>query len=221
MASEPSGKAGKPGMANLPGPTGPPPSTLAAQLVQNISTSTRSSRPDETSEMKRLLSAIEKAKINPNLVRTKQERIEHNHLLIYMCGNMVLDGLNWDDLFADQNRLRAEALKVLNFLTVTIKETPDVLGLLTDGSCFILRGKEPLWLWILPKVLKLLGHRSCLAITAAIQDLFRFILELVANNGILWNLAPPLMRYLQANLTGVFLKWLTFVSCMGCRTALS
>ncbi|KAK4219053.1 hypothetical protein QBC37DRAFT_469608 [Rhypophila decipiens] len=183
---------------------GPPPSTLAAQLVENISTTpNRSSRPDETSEMKRLFNAIERVKSDPKLLTTQEERIEHNHLLIYMSGIVVLDGLKWDDPFANKAHLRTQALNVLNFLTVTIKETPAVLELKTDGKSFIFRGQEPLWLWILPRLLKLLGNTRCTPIASAIHGLLCFVFELTANNGSLWNMGSLIMQYFQTNLTAV------------------
>lgn len=197
-----SAKTGQYGLASAPGLIGPPPSTLAAQLVENISTPNRSSRPDETSEMKRLFSAIERAKNDPKLLKTREERIEHNHLLIYMSGIVVLDGLKWDDIFTDKEHLCTQALNVLNFLTVTIKETPSVLELKTDGKSFIFRGHEPLWLWVLPRLLKLLGRHECRPIASAIHGFFRFILELTASNGSIWNTGSLVMQYFQTNLNG-------------------
>ncbi|KAK3330577.1 hypothetical protein B0H66DRAFT_579779 [Apodospora peruviana] len=206
MAPESHGKAakiGQHGISNPPEPAGPPPSTLAAQLVENISTSARSSRPDETSELKRLFDVIERVKNHPGLLKSQEERIEHNHLLIYVCGGVVLESLKWDDPFAQQPRLRAEALKAFNFLTVTIRETPVVLKHTTDGTAFLFRGQEPLWLWILPKLLKLLGHTRCLALSPAIEGLCQSLLELAANTGLLGDLGPSLMRYFQANLATI------------------
>lgn len=205
MAPESHGKAAKSGqygLASAPGLTGPPPSTLAAQLVENIPTPNRSSRPDETSEMKRLFSAIERAKNDPKLLKTREERIEHNHLLIYMSGIVVLDGLKWDDPFGNQAHLRTQALNVLNFLTVTIKETPTVLELKTDGKSFIFRGQEPLWLWIFPRLLRLLGHSRCIPIASAVHGLFSLILQLTTSNGSLWNMGSSIMQYFQTNLNG-------------------
>jgi serine/threonine-protein kinase ATR len=205
MASEPHGKAVRPGQhgfANSPNMQGPPPSTLAAQLVENISASAKSSRPDETTELKRLFGIIEKVKNDPACLTTHEERVEHNHLLVYVCGGVFLESLKLDDAFTDRERLRTDALKAITFLKVTIKETPTVLKCTTDGKTFLARGTEPLWLWILPKLLRVLGHRRCLAISAEIEELCQYILLLAARNACLWDLGPSLMQYFRANLSG-------------------
>ncbi|KAH6630423.1 phosphatidyl inositol 3-kinase-like protein [Chaetomium sp. MPI-SDFR-AT-0129] len=187
----------------------PPPSTLAAQLVEDISTSTastttKSTRPsDETVELKRLFAAIERVKDDPASLRTHNERVEHNHLLVYVCGSVFLEGLKLDDAFADRERLRADALKAVNFLEATIRETPSVLGCVTDGKLFLRRGAEPLWTWIMPKLLRMLGHGRCLEISGEIEKLCRYVLILAAGNAPLWNYGQAVMGYFWANLNAI------------------
>ncbi|KAK0703579.1 hypothetical protein B0T26DRAFT_658923 [Lasiosphaeria miniovina] len=186
---------------------GPPPSTLAAQLVENISTSARSrSGPDENSELKRLFGVIEKVKNNPDLVKTPEERVEHNHLLIYVCGGIVLERLRWDDADADLPELRTAALKAIHFLNVTFKETPTVLRYTPDDGAFMFRGCEPLWLWILPKVLKMLGHSRCLDLSGHIEELCQYILQLTSQHGYIWDLGPSFIQYFQTNLGAILAR---------------
>ncbi|KAK0613105.1 phosphatidyl inositol 3-kinase-like protein [Bombardia bombarda] len=201
MAPEPYG--------NAPGEAGPPPSTLVAQLVENISTSGRSARPDETSELKRLMGIIENVKSNPDSIETQEKKAKHNHLLIYMCGKVVLESLKLEDSFADQAKLRVEVLKNINFLKVTLKETPIVLTHIFDDNRDLPGGKEPLWMWILPKVLKLLGHSRCLSISDVIEDLCQYILLLATEQACLWDLGPVLMRYFQTNLASLLTRFMT------------
>ncbi|KAK3693605.1 hypothetical protein B0T22DRAFT_401698 [Podospora appendiculata] len=186
----------------------PPPSTLAAQLVENMRNSTQSARPlsscpDENSELKRLFDTIDSVKNDPAILKTEEDRVEHNHMLIYGCGLVLIGNLKWDEPFAHQDELREKALKAINLLEVTIKETPQVLTRTTDGSVFLFRGKEPLWLWILPKVLTMLGNSKCLAISTAIEALCQYIFQLALAKGSLWDLGPPLMKYFQANLATI------------------
>ncbi|KAL2269062.1 hypothetical protein VTJ83DRAFT_3908 [Remersonia thermophila] len=185
-----------------------PPSTLAAQLVQTISPSAqKSSRPDETTELKRLFAAIERVKNDPACLKTDAERVEHNHLLIYVCGGVFLDSLKLDDAFADRDKLRADALKAVNFLRVTITETPTVLERTTDGKTFLARGPEPLWAWILPRLLRMLGHRRCLTISGEIEELCRLVLRLAAGNPALWDLGRAVMEYFRANLAAILARF--------------
>ncbi|KAI1642826.1 uncharacterized protein F4817DRAFT_277367 [Daldinia loculata] len=176
---------------------GPPPSTLAAQLVENISASTRSSRPDETAELKKFFGIIEEVKNKPELLRTAKERMEHNHMLIYVYTRVVLEGLRWDDPFADRVQLRADALKAVNFLKITIRETPEVLTATSDPASFLFRGGEPLWLWIFPKVLKMLGNGHCADLRGEIELFFHEILLTASHTGVLWPVLPQLLTYIK------------------------
>ncbi|KAL6361487.1 hypothetical protein LRP88_04956 [Fusarium phalaenopsidis] len=106
---------------------GPPPSTLAAQLVENISASTKSSRSDENSELKGFFAIIQRVKDDPALLKTPEERVENNHMLLYVYARVVLDGIRLDDPFLDWAHVRTEGIKAINFLKFTIKETPLVL----------------------------------------------------------------------------------------------
>ena len=181
---------------------GPPASTLAAQLVENISTTAKSTRPDETQEIKRLLGIIERVKNNPDLLTTPEEQVEHNHMLIYVYARVVLDSIKLDDPFVDRVALKTSALKAINFIRVTVKETPGVLGYTTDGTAFLFRGTEPLWLWILPRLLRMLGHAQCANLTAEISDFCRFLLLPQNANRATSAFAMPVVRYLQGLMKG-------------------
>ncbi|KAI1496609.1 phosphatidyl inositol 3-kinase-like protein [Biscogniauxia marginata] len=177
----------------------PPPSTLAAQLVENISTSARSSRPDETAELKKFFTIIEKVKDQPEVLASPQERTEHNHMLIYVYARVVLEGLKWDDPFADRAQLRADALRAISFLKVTIKETPEVLLATAEPGAFLFRGSEPLWIWTLPKVLKMLGCGPCADLTEAIETFFHDLYLIACQTSILWSSIPQFLSYLRQN----------------------
>jgi len=182
-----------------------PPSTLAAQLVENISHSSRSSsRPDEISELKHFSTIIDQVKENPEILETAEQRLSHNHMLIYVCGCVIFEPSKWGDPFANYNELREQALKAIQLMHGAIRETPTVLAFVTDGKAFVCRGKEPLWLWILPKVLQLLGRSKCLALSDAIESLFQYIILVAANKSSLWELGASLGQYLRASLAGMF-----------------
>ncbi|KAL7620953.1 serine/threonine-protein kinase M1 [Parahypoxylon ruwenzoriense] len=181
----------------------PPPSTLAAQLVENISTSARSSRPDETAELKRFFGIIEEVKNQPDLLKTPKERMEHNHMLIYVYTRVVLEGLKWDDPFADTAQLRADALRAVNFLKITIQETPEVLLATAEPASFLFRGGEPLWLWMLPKVLRMLGCDPCADLKDQIELFFRGIFLIASQTGALWPFLSQLLAYIKLNFNGM------------------
>ncbi|KAI1772713.1 phosphatidyl inositol 3-kinase [Hypoxylon cercidicola] len=194
------GPNGRDSLANGSLNNGPPPSTLAAQLVDNISTSARSSRPDETPELKKFFSVIEKVKNQPELLKTPKERMEHNHMLIYVYARVVLEGLRWDDPFADKAQQRADMLRAVNFLRITIRETPEVLLITSETASFLFRGSEPLWLWIFPKVLKMLGSSHCADLKNDIELFFSELLLTASQTGVLWPVVPQFLMYIKLNL---------------------
>ncbi|KAI1392547.1 phosphatidyl inositol 3-kinase [Hypoxylon trugodes] len=200
------GPMGREGLANVSlnnnNNYGPPPSTLAAQLVENISASTRSSRPDETAELKRFFGTIEEVKNQPDLLKTPKQRMDHNHMLIYVYTRVVLEGLKWDDPFADKGQLRAEASRAVNFLKIAIRETPEVL-IESDSSSFLFRGSEPLWLWIFPKIVKMLGNSYCADLRDEINSFFREIFLTASTTGLLWLALPRFLEYIMSSFNAI------------------
>lgn len=178
----------------------PPASTLAAQLVQNIPPpAAKSSHLEDEGELPRLLGVIAHIRNEPDLLKTDQDRVEHNHVLIYVYTCAVLEGLQWDDPFAKNADLVSEASKALNFLELAITETPAVLMYTVDEKAFQSRGREPLWLWLLPRVLPMLGSGPCLSLTSTIERLCHCIFDATERDGSLWDLAPNIMLYFQTN----------------------
>ncbi|KAM0417762.1 hypothetical protein ACHAPD_004104 [Fusarium lateritium] len=176
---------------------GPPPSTLAAQLVENISASTKSSKSDENSELKGFFAIIQRVKDDPTLLKTPEDRVEHNHMLIYVYSRAVLEGIRLDDPFLDQAQVRTEALKAINFLRFSIKETPAVLKHKVSSQEYMFRGQEPLWIWLLPQLLRLLGHAQCLELTEAIESFLQYTMLIMAQNWSLWDMVPAFLFYLR------------------------
>lgn len=182
---------------------GPPPSTLAAQLVENISASTKSARSDENSELKGLFAVIQKVKDNPDLLKSQEDRLEHNHMLVYVYCRVVLDTIKLEDPFLDKSHVRAEAQKAINFLRFTINETPTVLDYREDNSSLLFRGEDPLWIWLLPQLLRLLGHSKCVDLEGSIEGFLQYLLLVTARNGQLWGITSQMSLYLRAAFTGI------------------
>ncbi|KAF4947550.1 hypothetical protein FGADI_10333 [Fusarium gaditjirri] len=177
---------------------GPPPSTLAAQLVENISASTKSSKSDENSELKGFFAIIQRVKDDPTLLKTPEDRVEHNHMLIYVYSRAVLEGIRLDDPFLDRTQVRTEGLKAISFLRFSIKETPAVLNHRVGEQEYMFRGREPLWVWLLPQLLRLLGHPQCLELIEAIEGFLQYTMLIIAQNRALWDMAPSFLFYLRA-----------------------
>ncbi|PFH56755.1 hypothetical protein XA68_16038 [Ophiocordyceps unilateralis] len=177
-----------------------PPSTLAAQLVENISTSAKSSRSDNSSEVWRLYAIIQREKGDARR-KTKAEEVDQNHMLIYVLCLHSLEGIKLDDPFVDRRHIRNEFLKAIKFFIKVINETPTVLKVSEHGQFY--RGREPLWVWLLPRLLRFLGHADCLDLEPSIVGFLQYLLLLVSRRSHLWAVSASLSLYLRACLTGL------------------
>ncbi|GAB0136223.1 hypothetical protein EsDP_00004534 [Epichloe bromicola] len=181
---------------------GPPPSTLAAQLVENISTSAKSSRSDESHELKGLFAAIQRVKDHPELLVSQADRVEHNHMLIYVYCRVALHGIKLDDPFVNRAHVHAEAVKAINFLRFTIKETPSVLIYMAGSKALLYRGEEPLWVWLLPYLLRFLGHDLFRELEGSLEGFLQYLLLIISRVGELWSLGPCFVLYLRTCVAG-------------------
>jgi serine/threonine-protein kinase ATR len=175
----------------------PPPSTLAAQLAHNFSTAAQSSRPDENGELKKLFVMIEQVKNDPGLLKSMPDRVEHNHMLIYVYTRVVLENLRLDDPYVDRAHVRSEAGKAISFYTLTIKESPGVLSHAVKDGHFMCRGEDPLWVWLFIKLLRLLGHDLFDEITSDIERFFQFVLDIAARSRSCLGLASSILVFLR------------------------
>ncbi|KAG6139132.1 hypothetical protein E4U12_007701 [Claviceps purpurea] len=182
---------------------GPPPSTLAAQLVENISTSARSSRSDENNELKSLFALIQRVKDHPELLVSQADRVEHNHMLIYVYCRVALDGIKLDDPFVNRAHVHAEAIKAINFLRFTIKETPSVLLYKTDSEALFYRGEEPLWVWLLPHLLRFIGLDLFRELEGSLEGFLQYLFLIIARTDELWSMGPSFVLYLRSCVAGV------------------
>ncbi|PNH72660.1 hypothetical protein VD0001_g4888 [Verticillium dahliae] len=183
-----------------------PPSTLAAQLVENISASTKSSRSDDNSELRKLSATIQEVENNPGILKTSEDQLRHNHLLTYVFIRAVLGGIKLNDPFLDRKHLKSEVLQAISFLKLIIKETPAVLAYKTAEAPFEMRGDEPLWIWVFPKILRLLGHSRCLDLTADIETFFYELLDMLSSDNSLWCLVSSITVYLREIANALLLR---------------
>ena len=182
----------------------PPPSTLAAQLVENISTSTSgtSTRSTENGELKQLFSVIENIKNNPDLLQTSEDKTRHNHMLIYVYFRAVLDALRPDDPFLDKERIRAEGSKAIHFLKLAVVETPPVLVCSAEPDEFLSRGSEPLWTWAFPKILRLLGHPQYHELSEPMINLCQCIFKVASRHAHLRSSLSSMVYYVKEIVAG-------------------
>lgn len=181
------------------GPLGPydaPPSTMAAQLINNLSTIEEASRPAEKNDLKSLMEEVLEQDANES--DDVISKLEQKHKLIYVFTRAVLERLSSDDPFMNQEQLVGQASDALEIFTVVVRELPGVLEyVLPAGVALHSRGQEPLWTWLFPRVLKLLGRRNCEKLTEKIKDFFYISFQAAGGSPQHWNLTSFIFTYLR------------------------
>jgi serine/threonine-protein kinase ATR len=190
--------------ASMQGPSGhqpgapePPPSTMAAQLISNLSTTNKPPRNGGQDDLKTLLEHLSRMANGPEDLSSPDSKVEHNHMLIYVFVRLVLEPLMTDDPFMDVQKVVSQASDALDAFISAIKETPNVLGCIPKPGPLQSRGEEPLWIWLFPRLLGLLGRKRCDTLTEKIKDLFFVSFQAVSRSLTLWNLASLFFCYLK------------------------
>jgi len=127
-----------------------PPSTMAAQLVQNhLKDDKRSQLPDRVNfrqllEELRTLSSVDKTDVQNNL------------LLITVIAQAGLDPTRWNDLFNKNSNANDDVLASLEIIELVVGQNPEVLFIEAQDTN---QSGSPLCLLLLPRVLALLSPR--------------------------------------------------------------
>jgi serine/threonine-protein kinase ATR len=170
---------------------------MAAQLIDNLS-ATDKPRQSDQDDLKALMAEVSNAENSGVDFSSLGAKLEHKHKLIYVFTRTVLEKLAVDDPFIDAQRVAAQAYEALDVFITLVKEIPEVLAyVLGPNSTFKCRGQEPLWIWLFPRILALLGRRHCEKLTEKIKDFFYISFQAVARSPKLWNLASFFFRYLK------------------------
>ena len=129
-----------------------PAPTLAAQIVDRISTTSRQPHPGTGENFEQLLLEINRSNASDNA--TIENNVNVNCRLLYVVAKAGLEVLLTDDPFAKWELQLSQASTGLTIIQLTIQRTPDVLFLdVPDGSGAAI----PLFLWLLPKILCFTG----------------------------------------------------------------
>jgi serine/threonine-protein kinase ATR len=182
----------------------PPPSTIAAQLINNLSFTAPSRRVSTQDELKALMLEVSSTENSLVDFASPAARISHKHKLIYVFARSVLERLASDDPFLDIPMVVSQAFEALDVFIGIIKEVPDVLAFcLAEREHMKGRGREPLWIWLFPRILALLGRKGCEGLGEKIKDFFYVSFQAVSRSPKLWNLTSFFFRYLKGCATGM------------------
>lgn len=174
-----------------------PPSTMAAQLINNLSTK-KPSRQIEHDDLQSLMTEVSSRENDPTDFTDPDAMLEHKHKLLYVIAKVVLERLNKDDPFMNVENVINQACEALEVIISTIKDGPSILNYVSSRARPLkTRGPEPFWMWLFPRVLSCLGHRNCKKLTAKIEIFFSTSFEVVARSPKLWGLNFNFFCYLK------------------------
>lgn len=186
----------------------PPPSTMAAQLISNISAINKPSpQASQKDNLKALMLEVSSTENSAQAFTDLQAKLQHKHKLIYVFARSVLERLASDDPFMDIKMVVSQAFEALDVFIGIVKEVPDVLAFRLggdEGRMIEGRGCEPLWIWLFPRILALLGRDKCDGLTEKIKDIFYVSFQAVSSSPKLWNLTSFFFCYLRECAAGMY-----------------
>ena len=136
-----------------------PPSTLAAQLVNNITSTRQPSYRTPSDPFSTLVYEIKKFEDLPEEDKVGESLIVHNRRTVYVLTTAILDRLSStsSDPFAEPG----QAGLAIDALITAITATPVILVREAEEGDLVDTGRGiPLWLWLWPRLLRLVGDRK-------------------------------------------------------------
>lgn len=178
-----------------------PPSTMAAQLINNLSTK-KQSRQVEHDDLQLLMTEVSCRENDSSDFTDPEAMLEHKHKLLYVVAKVVLEKLNKDDPFMNVQNVINQACEALDVFISTVKDVPNILNhVSTPDRPLKSRGLEAFWIWLFPRVLACLGRQDSRKLTAKIELFFSTSFEVVSRSPRLWGLSSSFFIYLKDSVT--------------------
>ncbi|RKF63720.1 Protein kinase rad3 [Erysiphe neolycopersici] len=175
-----------------------PPSSTAFQLISKVTTANKSSTQAESIELQKLTTEVSDFENSISKTDDPEIQLRHIHKLIYVLSRAVLERLQKSDPFINFEELICQAGESLDLFCLNVDSHPTVLTYkLAPGECFQGRGSEPLWVWLFPRILGLLGHARCETLTEKIRKLFLLSFQSTCRIPNLWYIGFAYFDYLK------------------------
>lgn len=167
---------------------GLPPSTIAAQIVENHSLAEGGREPKSRAAFGQLLDEIRAC---PSAV---EHNVQSNYKLISVLAEAGLDALAKQDPFAPHNEIITQAIASLEVIEVATRHSPDVL--FYDGPGTTGPGSQ-VCLWLLPKLFSVVDCMEYSHIQASLQRLLQSFPETLARSPERWEEVAMLVQLYQ------------------------
>lgn len=184
-----------------PGRWEAPSSTMAAQLINNLSTK-KPSRQIEHDDLQSLMTEVSSRENDPSDFPDSEAMLDHKHKLSYVIARVVLEKVNKNDPFMNVQNVVDQACEALDVLILTVKDVPNILDYkLNPNHPLKTRGPEPFWIWLFPRVLSCLGRRNCKKLTAKVEMFLSTSFEIIARSPKLWGSNSSFFVYLKESVS--------------------
>jgi serine/threonine-protein kinase ATR len=172
-----------------------PPSTMAAQLISNFPSKNQTVTGEDVLE--KLAEEVSGMELIIAETNNASEKLEYQHKLIYLFSRTILEKLN-GKASVDASVFLSHASTAIDLIMTAVKDCPPVLDFtLPPGSYFEGRGQEPLWIWLFPRMLTMLGRKELGCLADKIKDFFFISFQVVSRSPRLWNLNFFFFTYLK------------------------
>jgi serine/threonine-protein kinase ATR len=137
----------------------PPASTVAAQIVENLTQVQYPAKQPDKEEFQRLLHEI----LNPDddgddvAEENIEINVDVNCRLIYVVVRAGLESLSSKNSLDDQYELHKQAIASLSVVQLTLRRSPEVLFSTFHGRDSHQPEVGPLYLWLIPRLFIILG----------------------------------------------------------------
>lgn len=170
-------ESGRPVLHKLSQNAEPPQSTLAAQLVSHFTDGKKHPRNQDEETFRQLLRELLGTESGQVVLAEPLEAdSDVDCKLIYVIVKAGLESLNSDDPFNGKIELLRQAADSLTAINYTVKRNPEVLFVAPQFQGPDPRPIGPLYLWLLPKLLALMG---CLQDSETVDGVLRVFTTLL------------------------------------------
>lgn len=181
-----------------------PPSTFAAQIVNNLTDTRRHLNPDSNrAHLRQLLHEILAADRNgDHLAGAIETSIEVNYRLIYVVARAGLEELSSPSPFVDQADRHDQIRDSLAVIELTIRRSSDSLFYSSQNSDLIVHPGGFLFLWLVPHLINLLRSDINEELRASATSVLREALATQTTPISLKIRFNPLLKYVQGCING-------------------
>ena len=182
----------------------PPPSTFAAQIVQNLTGhGRRSGRGTGPSHLRQLLQRIlDGDRSDDPQAGTIETDLDVNFRLIYVIVRAGLDILSSPNPFDEEEDIRSQALDCLAVINLTIKRSPQVLFHVSSPHEPDVGPKGPLFVWLMPRLISLLRPHVEERLLNAAATVLKTALAARAGSLSLKSRPNPVLKYIRGCING-------------------